>query len=660
MSFSCLWSFSCAATASLSPSGNSSHPVAAEPSEPVAAGAPGTAPNLCSRFRKSCIGCRRAMAGFFRSKHAQSSMGLTLNPYSRTHRSRQATRKVNNPTTALLFTGTSQLPLAVSDPLIAPVDTADAVGTPESSPLFPRSCTLLSSPLLSPVASRSLASSTAASSNRSLYRLAAQSVKMREAQRANRGWEKRQAHLIASWPLFSLLSLLQCTACTRSDTPPRAALPGQESPPCVAHTPTPPFPRFPSTPSPPLFPSTPPPPTPPSNPPYDPPHSPDIPLPLPPAHARPSPPKAAAAGGQRSQSPAAPSPSLPEPSAAQTPSIRPGPASLLRAPYTTTLTPLSVPVPVRLADPSGGAVLARSFTVLYEQAKGSFSDAVADGSSHRQNLPSEHLHPDCHHPHCLLLLLTLSRQTILQSVVSLIPLPPPHESSLPAVPDPESDLARAASPTVPPLLATVVIDPSFESTVASALVAELVGCLIHRPEHWEVAKMVLRYLCSTSGMGLVLGGRGPYVLTGHADASWVDDLATQRSSQGYTSSLGSSSVSWRSTRSPSVLSSSCEAEIYARAMAAQELRWLTYLLTDLGEWPRSSSILYVDNNALIALCQEHRLEHRTKHIALRYFLARELQQRGQLRLAYVATPANTADIFTKVLEFGDHQHFCTF
>ncbi|CAI7879298.1 unnamed protein product [Closterium sp. NIES-54] len=81
----------------------------------------------------------------------------------------------------------------------------------------------------------------------------------------------------------------------------------------------------------------------------------------------------------------------------------------------------------------------------------------------------------------------------------------------------------------------------------------------------------------TSGMGLVLGGRGPVVLTGHADASWVDDSATQRSSQGYTFSLGSGSVSWRSTRSSLVLSSSCEAEIYAGAMAAQELRWLTYL-----------------------------------------------------------------------------------
>ncbi|CAI7832862.1 unnamed protein product [Closterium sp. NIES-53] len=81
-------------------------------------------------------------------------------------------------------------------------------------------------------------------------------------------------------------------------------------------------------------------------------------------------------------------------------------------------------------------------------------------------------------------------------------------------------------------------------------------------------------------------------------------------------------------------------------MAAQELRWLTYLLTDLGELPRSPPVLYVDNKAMIALSQEHRLEHRTKHIALRYFLTRDLQQRGQLRLAYMATRANNADVFT--------------
>ncbi|CAI7899220.1 unnamed protein product [Closterium sp. NIES-54] len=226
--------------------------------------------------------------------------------------------------------------------------------------------------------------------------------------------------------------------------------------------------------------------------------------------------------------------------------------------------------------------------------------------------------------------------------------------------------------------------PSDESVELSGPYPELVGCLMylmtctrhdlayplsifaryvapgrHRPEHMAAAKRVLRYLCCTSGLGLVLGGRSPVVLTGHADASWVDVLATQRSSQGYTFSLCSGSVSWWSTRSSSVLSSSCEAEIYAGAMAAQELCWLTYLLFDLGEPPRSPPVLYVDNKAMLALFREHRLEHRTKHIALRYFLARELQQRGQLRLAYMASEANTADIFTKALPPGDHQRFCT-
>ncbi|CAI7896279.1 unnamed protein product [Closterium sp. NIES-53] len=147
--------------------------------------------------------------------------------------------------------------------------------------------------------------------------------------------------------------------------------------------------------------------------------------------------------------------------------------------------------------------------------------------------------------------------------------------------------------------------PSYDSVELSGPYPELVGCLM--------------YLMTTLGMGLVLGGRGPVVLTGHADASWI----------------------------------------YASAMAAQELRWLTYLLTDLGEQPRSPPVLYVDNKAMIALCQEHRLERRTKHIALRYFLARELQQRGQLRLVYVATRANTADIFTKALPPSDHQRFST-
>ncbi|CAI7889283.1 unnamed protein product, partial [Closterium sp. NIES-54] len=191
--------------------------------------------------------------------------------------------------------------------------------------------------------------------------------------------------------------------------------------------------------------------------------------------------------------------------------------------------------------------------------------------------------------------------------------------------------------------------PSDESVESSGPYPELVGCLMYlmtctRPDLAYPLSILARYVAP--------GRHRPE----HMAAA---KRATQRSSQGYTFSLGSGSVSWRATRSSSVLGSSCEAEIYAGAMAAQELRWLTYLLTDLGEPPRSPPVLYVDNKAMLALCREQRLEHRTKHIALRYFLARELQQRGQLRLAYVASEANTADVFTKALAPCDHQRFCT-
>ncbi|CAI5980631.1 unnamed protein product [Closterium sp. NIES-64] len=55
-----------------------------------------------------------------------------------------------------------------------------------------------------------------------------------------------------------------------------------------------------------------------------------------------------------------------------------------------------------------------------------------------------------------------------------VPLPSPPGSSLPVLADSESDSLRAASRTVTRLLATIVTYPSFESTAASALVAELV------------------------------------------------------------------------------------------------------------------------------------------------------------------------------------------
>ncbi|CAI7835324.1 unnamed protein product, partial [Closterium sp. NIES-53] len=182
-----------------------------------------------------------------------------------------------------------------------------------------------------------------------------------------------------------------------------------------------------------------------------------------------------------------------------------------------------------------------------------------------------------------------------------------------------------------------------------SVLSRFVGPRRHRPVQWTAAVRVAKYLATTSGMGLVLGGTQPVELTALCDFLYADNVETQRSTRGYCLSLRVGAVSWRSTRSLSVASSSAEAEIYAGAMAAQELRWLTFLLVDLGERPHIAPTLFANNKAMILLCHEPRLETRVKHIDVRYFLLRELQRRGQVRLDFVASEADTADLFTKAL-----------
>ncbi|CAI7773308.1 unnamed protein product [Closterium sp. NIES-53] len=84
------------------------------------------------------------------------------------------------------------------------------------------------------------------------------------------------------------------------------------------------------------------------------------------------------------------------------------------------------------------------------------------------------------------------------SVPLRVPLPPPTDSSLPAIHDPESDLARATIPTVSRLLATVVTDHLFESTAASALEAEPPApSLRSLPDASQVARHTEDYTCGS-------------------------------------------------------------------------------------------------------------------------------------------------------------------
>ncbi|CAI7922377.1 unnamed protein product [Closterium sp. NIES-53] len=249
------------------------------------------------------------------------------------------------------------------------------------------------------------------------------------------------------------------------------------------------------------------------------------------------------------------------------------------------------------------------------------------------------------------------------SVFQLDALPLPPLSSLPDVPDPVSAFALGARLTVTRCLATLVTYPTFRTAVCSPLVAELTDFAnTYRLDYLASLSRVARTIPLTQPhmvqqvllrFGLLFSSAPPTPLpTGHTLSAPPSDESVEPSGP-YLELVGclmylmtctrlnlaySLSI-WRASlrRGDTALSTDgllrgCEAEIYTGAMAAQELRGLAYLLTILGEQPRSATVRYADNKAMIALCHEQRLESRTKHIALRYFLVRELQQRGLLRL----------------------------
>ncbi|CAI7806074.1 unnamed protein product [Closterium sp. NIES-54] len=125
-------------------------------------------------------------------------------------------------------------------------------------------------------------------------------------------------------------------------------------------------------------------------------------------------------------------------------------------------------------------------------------------------------------------------------------LPEPLASPLPHVSDPESDLARAVSPTVTCLLATVVTDPDLESTAAFALVTELVD-FAARTRLDYVASLVTEseFVCPRSVRGeLALGY--PDALNIPTPRSYAEAIAGEYSSQ-WKTAMDVEMASWKST-----------------------------------------------------------------------------------------------------------------
>ena len=178
------------------------------------------------------------------------------------------------------------------------------------------------------------------------------------------------------------------------------------------------------------------------------------------------------------------------------------------------------------------------------------------------------------------------------------------------------------------------------------------ACLyMHDPRvpHYSHVKRILRYLKGTIDHGLLLNSSSPTSLTVYSDADWAGCPDTRRSTSSFCVYLGDNLVSWSSKRQVTVSRSSAEAEYRSVAHSVAEAVWLRQLLVELHRPIERATIVYCDNISAVYMASNPVQHRRTKHIEIDIHFVREKVALGEVRVLYVPTTAQFADIFTKGL-----------
>jgi hypothetical protein len=165
----------------------------------------------------------------------------------------------------------------------------------------------------------------------------------------------------------------------------------------------------------------------------------------------------------------------------------------------------------------------------------------------------------------------------------------------------------------------------------------------------RAVKRIMRYLVHTPKFGLWYPKGYTFDLIGYLDVDYAGCKIDRKSTSGTCQFLGRSLVSWASKKQNSVALSTAEVEYIVVGHCCAQLLWMRQTLRDYG-YKLSKVSLLCDNDSAIRMA-DNPVEHScTKHIDIRYHFMRDHQQKGDIKIAYVSTYNQLADIFTKPLD----------
>ena len=96
--------------------------------------------------------------------------------------------------------------------------------------------------------------------------------------------------------------------------------------------------------------------------------------------------------------------------------------------------------------------------------------------------------------------------------------------------------------------------------------------------HWQVGKMIFRYVLGTINYGILYSTSSDFKLTGYTDSDFASNIDDRKNTTGYIYNIGSCAVSWESKKKPIVTISSVEAKYVVVMSTACQAGILSELL----------------------------------------------------------------------------------
>ena len=163
----------------------------------------------------------------------------------------------------------------------------------------------------------------------------------------------------------------------------------------------------------------------------------------------------------------------------------------------------------------------------------------------------------------------------------------------------------------------------------------------------------LRYLAGTPDYGITYHFNRSSTLTleAYSDSTFGgEDIDNAKSQTGLVFFFGGGPIDWSSHLQKVIALSSAEAEFVAAFTAAKSIVYFRQLLEEFGQTTNGSTTIWCDNTSAIAQSKNPVKANATRHVRIRYHYLRDLSESNIVRLQYVKTIDQLADIFTKPLD----------